>query len=125
MSVRPLLVFRGFDGEVAVMPLQIDLSRREAEDEAAYLIHTDELAGKFADISATVTVLLVDEDGRDTAIDALFAGLAVHSLDCDCQDEDASPYTVDDMLADAEAFLSTVTGEECGHEGHEGRDCGV
>ena len=86
--IQPILVFRGFEGEMAVAMLQVDTSRVQAETEAAFLMETEPLMAQFAAQSATVSVLMVPVDGLDSAVDALFAGLAVHSVDCDCQVHD-------------------------------------
>lgn len=77
--IQPVLLMSTSIGNVAV-ELQIDLTREEAETEAAYYIHTAPL-----DIDIyTATVLMLHADMVESAMESLIAGLAVHSVDCDC-----------------------------------------
>jgi hypothetical protein len=117
--IQPMLVMETNIGAVAVA-LQLDLTREEAETEAAYILHTapDDV------VVYRATVLMLAQDTAPDAIDAWAAGLPVHSVDCDCEEVDAVNEA--DAIANLEMYLASfVTGPGCGHEGHEGRDCGV
>ena len=82
--VQPVLFMQDTDGVGYAVKLQIDLTRDEAETEAAYYLHTapPEIAIERA------TVVMLAADMADAGIDAWAAGLPVHSLDCDCDLED-------------------------------------